>query len=186
MPSTPAERRALAVVAAVAALGVVARVIKSRHARPAPTAAEVMALDAQIARVRAARAAVKDGTRPKRAGKRATEVSESRTKQLPSQSRRDSTPRGPVDLDNATLAEIEGLPWIGPSLAARIMESRERCGPFGSLEALRRVYGIGDGMSKRLAPHVTFSTPSRPNGADRIPSCSTSAKGAAPRRRGRS
>lgn len=185
MPSTPAERRALAVVAAVAALGVVARVIKSRHARPAPTAAEVMALDAQIERVRAARAAGKDGARPKRSS-RATDVSESRTKQLPSQSKRDSTPRGLVDLDNATLAEIEGLPWIGPSLAARILESRERCGPFGSLEALTRVYGIGDGMSKRLAPHVTFSTPSRPNGADRIPSCSTSAKGAAPRRRGRS
>src|SRR5687767_16038287 len=88
MPSTPAERRALAVVAAVAALGVVARVIKSRHARPVPTAAEVMALDAQIARVRAARAAAKDGTRPKRSTKRATEVSESRTRQLPSQSRR--------------------------------------------------------------------------------------------------
>jgi len=186
MPSTPAERRALAVVAAVAALGVVARVIKSRHARPVPTAAEVMALDAQIARVRAARAAAKDGTRPKRSTKRATEVSESRTRQLPSQSRRDDTPPALVDLDTAGVATIEGLPWIGPSLATRIVESRERCGPFGSLEALTRVYGIGEGMSKRLAPHVTFSTPSRPIGADRIPACSTSAKGAAPRRRGRS
>ena len=184
MPSTPAERRALAVVAVVAALGVVARVIKSRHARPAPTTAEVMALDAQIARVRAARAAAKDGTRPNRTARRGS-VGESRTKQLPSQSARD-TARGPVDLDIATLAQIEGLPWIGPSLAARIVESRERCGPFGSLEALTRVYGIGEGMSKRLAPHVTFSTPSRPSGAERIPSCSTSAKGAAPRRRGRS
>ena len=186
MPSTPAERRALAVVAAVAALGVVARVIKSRHARPAPTAAEVMALDAQIARVRAARVAGKVGSRPKRSTKRATDVSESRTKQLPSQSKRDSSARGPVDLDTASLATIEDLPWIGPALAARIVESRERCGPFGSLEALTRVYGIGEGMSKRLAPHVTFSTPSRPNGADRTPSCSTSAKGAAPRRLGRS
>ena len=185
MPSTSAERRALAVVAAVAALGVVARVIKSRHARPAPTTAEVMALDAQIARVRAARAAAKDGTRPARSARRSSGVSESRTRQLPSQSKRDSA-RAPIDLDNATLAEIEALPWIGPSLAARIVESRERCGPFGSLEALTRVYGIGEGMSKRLAPHVTFSTPSRPIGAERMPSCSTSAKGAAPRRRGRS
>jgi hypothetical protein len=54
------------------------------------------------------------------------------------------------------------------------------------MEALTRVYGIGEGMSKRLAPHVTFSTPSRPMGAERTPTCSTSAKGAAPRRRGRS
>ena len=186
MPSTPAERRALAVVAAIAALGVVARVIKSRHARPAPTSAEVMALDAQIARVREARAAGKDAARPKRSARRSTDVSESRTKQLPSQSKRDSTPRAPVDLDTAGPATIEGLPWIGPSLAARIVQSRERCGPFGSLEALTRVYGIGEGMSKRLAPHVTFSTPSRPIDAERIPACSTSAKGAAPRRRGRS
>jgi competence protein ComEA len=186
MPSTPAERRALAVVAAVAALGVVARVIKSRHARPAPTAAEVMALDAQIARVRTARAAEKDGTRPRRPPKRSTAVSESRTKQLPSQSQRDVAPPALVDLDTAGVTTIEGLPWVGPSLAARIVESRERCGPFGSLEELTRVYGIGEGMSKRLAPHVTFSTPSRPIGADRIRACSTSAKGAAPRRRGRS
>ena len=185
MPSTPAERRALAVVAAVAALGVVARVIKSRHARPVPTTAEVVALDTQIARVRAARAATKDGARPKRTGRKAADASESRTRQLPSQSKRDAL-RGPVDLDTASVASIEGLPWIGPSLAARIVESRERCGPFGSLEALTRVYGIGEGMSKRLAPHVTFSTPSRPIGADRIAACSTSAKGAAPRRRGRS
>src|SRR4029434_5649582 len=89
----------------------------------------------------------------------------------------------PVDLDTAGVAAIERLPWIGPSLAARIVESRERCGPFGSMEALTRVYGIGEGMAKRLAPHVTFSTPSRPMDATRTATCSGFPKSAAPRRR---
>jgi competence protein ComEA len=181
MPSTPAERRALAVVAAIAALGVVARVVKSRHARPVPTAAEVLALDAQIERVRAARSGA---VKPRPARQRSSGTS--RETQPVSQAPREVTPRPLVDLDTAGVVTIEGLPWIGPSLAARIVDSRERCGPFGSLEALTRVYGIGEGMSKRLAPHVTFSTPSRPMDAERTPACSTSAKGAAPRRRGRS
>lgn len=183
--TTASERKALAVVAAIAALGVVARVIKAREARPHATAAEMLALDSQIARVRTARAESKRGGGSGRTARRSN-VSESRTKRPASQSVRDSTPRPLVDLDTASIATIEGLPWIGPSLAARIVESRDRCGPFGSMEALTRVYGIGEGMSKRLLPYVTFSTPSRPMDAERTPACSSSAKGAAPRRRGRS
>ena len=56
----------------------------------------------------------------------------------------------------------------------------------GSLDALKRVYGIGDGMAKRIEPYVTFSTPSRPIGADLATACASSTKGAAPRRKGRS
>ena len=185
MPSTSAERRALAVIAAIAALGVVARVVKSRHAQPTPTAAEVLALDAQIARVQNARSAARGGG-SSRASRRPPAAGESRTTRPSSQSPRDVTPRPLVDLDTASATTIEALPWIGPALAARIVESRERCGPFGSMEALTRVYGIGEGMSKRLAPHVTFSTPSRPMDAARTPVCSRAAKGAASTRRGRS
>lgn len=186
MPSTPSERRALAVIAAIAVLGVVARVVKSRHARPAPTAAEVLALDAQIARVQAARAASKSGG-TRSSAPRKTSGARNRTESRPaSQSQREVAPRPLVDLDTAGLATIEALPWIGPSLAARIVESRERCGPFGSMDALTRVYGIGEGMSKRLTPYVTFSTPSRPMDADLAQGCQRSAKVAAPRRRGRS
>jgi competence protein ComEA len=178
--TTASERRALLVVAAVAALGVVARVIKAREARPVATAAEMLALDSQIARVRAARAEAKKGSPSRR-----TSVSENRTTRAASQTARDTT-RTLVDLDTASAVTIEALPWIGPALATRIVESRDRCGPFGSMEALTRVYGIGAGMSKRLLPYVTFSATSRPMDAERMPACSTAAKGAAPRRRGRS
>ena len=186
MPSTPSERRALAVIAAIAALGVVARVVRSRHARPVPTAAEVLALDAQIERVRAVRASSKSGSTRSSAPRKTNSGRNSVESRSTSQSRREVEPRALVDLDTAGLATIEGLPWIGPSLAARILENRERCGPFGSMEALTRVYGIGEGMSKRLTPYVTFSTPSRPMDADGAQGCQGSAKVAAPRRRGRS
>jgi competence protein ComEA len=63
----------------------------------------------------------------------------------------------PLDLDTATEAEIEALPRIGPTLAARILASRDSLGPFSSLEGLRRVRGIGPAMLKTLGPRVTFS-----------------------------
>jgi DNA uptake protein ComE-like DNA-binding protein len=186
MPSTRAERRALAVVVAIAALGVVARIVRSKQARPAPTAAEVLALDAQIERVREARKVGRAGGTGSRSNSSTRQPNNPSTLRRASQTPREVKAKERVDLDTAGPTTIEGLPWIGPALAARIVESRDRCGPFGSMEALTRVYGIGAGMAKRLEPHVTFSTPSRPMDAARIEGCSKSAKGAAPRRRGRS
>ena len=62
-----------------------------------------------------------------------------------------------VDLDRATEREIDVLPWIGPALASRIVANRDSFGPFGSLEALGRVKGVGAATRKRLAMLVTFS-----------------------------
>jgi competence protein ComEA len=62
-----------------------------------------------------------------------------------------------VDLDLATRAEIEALPWIGPVLAARIVADRDSLGPFGSLQGFQRVRGVGPGMARRLEGRVTFS-----------------------------
>jgi hypothetical protein len=70
-------------------------------------------------------------------------------------------PAGPIDLDTATEGEIEGLPRIGPALAHRIIANRDSAGPFGSLEALRRVRGVGAATLKLLAPLVTFSGQAR-------------------------
>jgi competence protein ComEA len=69
--------------------------------------------------------------------------------------------RGPVDLDVATVPEIEALPRIGPALARRIVGNRDSLGAFGSLEALRRVKGIGPATVRLLAPLVTFSGQAR-------------------------
>ena len=63
----------------------------------------------------------------------------------------------PVDLDIATEAEIEPLPYVGGALARRIIGDREARGPFGSIDGLRRVPGVGASLAAKLAPHVTFS-----------------------------
>jgi competence protein ComEA len=66
-------------------------------------------------------------------------------------------PAGPVDLDTATEPEIEALPRVGPALARRIVANRDSLGPFGSIQALRRVRGIGPATLELLTPLVTFS-----------------------------
>ncbi len=64
---------------------------------------------------------------------------------------------GPVDLDHASEREIDALPRVGPALARRIVAHRDSFGPFGSMEALGVVKGVGPATLRRLAPLVTFS-----------------------------
>jgi len=55
----------------------------------------------------------------------------------------DSALQPPVDLNQATPRDLDGLPGIGPVLAARIVEYRQRQGRFHSVSELRAVSGIG-------------------------------------------
>ena len=48
-----------------------------------------------------------------------------------------SVTSGKVNLNTATAAELDALPGIGPSLAARILEHRDRHGPFTDARQLR-------------------------------------------------
>ena len=73
----------------------------------------------------------------------------------------------PVDLDRADADALERLPRIGPALAARIVDDRKSQGPFGSLEALQRVRGIGPKLAAGLRSHVTFSATPRPSPVQR-------------------
>jgi competence protein ComEA len=75
----------------------------------------------------------------------------------------DVVPPVRVDMDVASAAEIEGLPRIGPTLARRIVADREANGPFGSLEELTRVKGIGPTIARTIAPYVTFTLTPRPS-----------------------
>jgi len=60
-----------------------------------------------------------------------------------------------VNLNTATLDEIEGLPGIGPVLGQKILDYRTQHGPFRTVEDLMNVSGIGDKRFADLKPHVT-------------------------------
>ncbi len=55
-----------------------------------------------------------------------------------------------VDINSASSSELQTLPGVGEATAARIVEDRELRGPFGSLQDLRRVHGIGARMVENL------------------------------------
>ena len=59
-----------------------------------------------------------------------------------------------VDVNAADAAALERLPGVGPSLAKRIVEERQRRGPFQSPEALTRVRGIGPKTVEAVKDYV--------------------------------
>ena len=177
---TPAERNALAFLAIILLLGAAVRVVGATRDTP-PTPGEQLALTRQIAAVDSVRRTGRRsgiGRRPLldslwTQGPRADTPRVSRRRSRSGTNRltdsRGISPEIPVDMDRAEEWEIEGLPRIGPSLARRIVASRDTLGPFGELENLRRVPGVGPSLLRTLAPMVTFSLPPRPSGVfDRV------------------
>jgi competence protein ComEA len=61
---------------------------------------------------------------------------------------------GPLDLNAATLEELEGLPGVGPVLAQRILDWRTAHGHFSDVGELREVGGIGERKYAEIAPRV--------------------------------
>jgi competence protein ComEA len=59
-----------------------------------------------------------------------------------------------VNVNSAGAAELESLPGIGPATAGAIIEHRERNGPFGSVDGLLEVRGIGEAKLEALLDHV--------------------------------
>lgn len=55
-----------------------------------------------------------------------------------------SVSTGKVNINTASVDELETLPGIGPSIAQKIVAERESGGAFAAIEDLRRVSGIGD------------------------------------------
>ncbi|MEV6306712.1 ComEA family DNA-binding protein [Actinoplanes sp. NPDC051861] len=64
-------------------------------------------------------------------------------------------PGGLVNLNTASLAELDSLPGVGPVLAQRILDAREAQGGFRAVADLRRVDGIGEARFEQLKDLVT-------------------------------
>jgi len=73
----------------------------------------------------------------------------------PHASAADPHARRRVSLNRATRQELESLPGVGPGLAARVVEHRERHGPFRRVEHLLLVRGFGERRFRQIEPFVT-------------------------------
>lgn len=62
----------------------------------------------------------------------------------------------PVNLNTATLDELQRLPGVGPKMAERILAYRQENGRFKSLSDLDQVKGIGEKRMDKLGPLVTL------------------------------
>ena len=66
-----------------------------------------------------------------------------------------------VNLNTATAAQLETLPGVGATLAARIIEHRQKNGGFKKIEELMTIKGVGEKNFLKLKPLVTV-TPAKP------------------------
>ncbi|SMB27672.1 Competence protein ComEA helix-hairpin-helix repeat protein [Sterolibacterium denitrificans] len=62
-----------------------------------------------------------------------------------------------VNINTATLEELEQLPGVGPAKAQAIIDDRTQNGKFKNAEDLKRVKGIGDGIFDKLKSEITVT-----------------------------
>jgi comEA protein len=68
-------------------------------------------------------------------------------------------PATPLDLNTATIEELQQLPGIGPGTAKAIVQFRQKSGPFQRVEDLLVIHGISKARLEKLRPYVTVAPP---------------------------
>lgn len=63
-----------------------------------------------------------------------------------------------VNLNTATAADLERLPGIGAKTAQRILDYRQKNGPFKKVEELMNIQGIGEKGFLKLRPQLSVTT----------------------------
>jgi competence protein ComEA len=67
-------------------------------------------------------------------------------------------PSEKVNINAATADQLTALPGIGPSYAQRIVEYREKNGPFKKVEDLLNVTGIGEKTFEKIKDRITVGS----------------------------
>ena len=63
---------------------------------------------------------------------------------------------GVINVNTATLQELQNLPGVGPALAERIIDHRQEFGPFENIDDLDEVSGIGPSLLEGFAGLIEF------------------------------
>jgi len=70
----------------------------------------------------------------------------------------------PVNINTATVEELARLPGIGPRIAERIVQHREKNGPFRRVEELLIIRGINRKKFEKIRPLVMVGTETKTGG----------------------
>lgn len=89
----------------------------------------------------------------------------------------DAAPTGVVNLNNASAEQLQMLPGIGPAVAQRIVEHREKVGAFKQTEDLMLVRGIGEKSFEKLRPYVAIAGATTLTEKVRLPKATKSTEG---------
>jgi len=68
-------------------------------------------------------------------------------------------PAHPIDINTATVKELEELPGVGPTTAKAIVEFRTRAGRFQRVSDLLVIRGISESKLKKMRPYITIGSP---------------------------
>lgn len=63
-------------------------------------------------------------------------------------------PSRQIDINKATAVELTAIPGVGNAIAQRIVEFRDKQGPFRRVEDLLKIKGIGEKSFQKIRPHV--------------------------------
>lgn len=66
-----------------------------------------------------------------------------------------------ININTASATELQKLPRIGEKVAQRIIEYREKHGPFKKIEDLMKVKGIGEKIYLNLKDRITVGETTR-------------------------
>jgi competence protein ComEA len=74
-------------------------------------------------------------------------------------------PSAPINLNTATVQQLEALPGVGARTAQLIVEHRQKNGGFKKVEELMNIKGIGEKSFLKLKPMVTVTPPEKSGSA---------------------
>ena len=73
----------------------------------------------------------------------------------------ENTPAKKIDINSASVQELQKLPQIGAAVAQRIVDYRAKHGKFAKIEEIMKVKGIGEKTFLKLKPLITVEKESK-------------------------